>query len=58
MGEIVQQMINNRETKAADTWDAEVNPDHVNEYEPDENVSDSNIQFDTGRDATIQVEAK
>lgn len=56
--EIVQQMINNRETEAADTWDAEVNPDHVNEYEPDDNVPEPNIEFDSGRDATLQIATK
>lgn len=56
--EIVQQMIELRESEETETWDQEADPEFVNEYEPNENVPEPNILFDNGQEATVQVEAK
>lgn len=55
---MVRQIVELREAEDAITWDQEATPEFVNEYEPGENVSESNILFDVGQEGSIQIEAK
>lgn len=56
--ELLQQIMENRESEQDDNWDNEINPDHVNEYEPDANLPEPNILFDVGQEARARIEAK